>query len=505
MQVQVVLAIKQTNVEWLESTLAMVSDPDSTKYGEYLTFQEISQYVYGDPLAVTKVRTLLNSFGIEPKFTIGETFAVADVNASIVEEMFGANLYEYQHKVHQKLFVIRSIDSVIPNSLMGHVDFVAGISDFPSTRIQPQSRPTIFPSGDVTPQIIEKAYNIDNYTSSNPNNSQAIASFLGQYFNQDDLSSFQTQYGLPSNPVAKIVGTNNPSDPGMEASLDVQYITSTGRNVPTWFISVGKEANGKQEDFMTWLLDIVNNSNSPLVHSISYGDYESTIDSSYMSRTEQEFMKIGISGRSLLFASGDDGTSCSMFKGKFEPMWPASSPHVTSVGGTVSMSQCWDHSGGGFSNMFPTPSYQEDAVQSYLKNNKSLPSSSYFNSSGRGYPDLSVFSVNYDIVILGVPWPVDGTSCAAPTVAGIISLLNDIRLNNGQSTLGFLNPLLYKLNGQAFTDITEVVHVPRYMVYLLLLFCLFRVSIEVKHGAKGFLLQLVGILRQDGEVLISEN
>ena len=37
-----------------------------------------------------------------------------------------------------------------------------------------------------------------------------------------------------------------------------------------------------------------------------------------------------------------------------------------------------------------------------------------------------------------------GTSASTPTVAGIISLLNDARLQNNKSTLGFLNPFLYQ-------------------------------------------------------------
>jgi tripeptidyl-peptidase-1 len=48
---------------------------------------------------------------------------------------------------------------------------------------------------------------------------------------------------------------------------------------------------------------------------------------------------------------------------------------------------------------------------------------------------------------------VSGTSCASPTAAGIFSLLNDVRLQAGQSSLGFLNPLIYE-NAAAFNDIT---------------------------------------------------
>ena len=49
------------------------------------------------------------------------------------------------------------------------------------------------------------------------------------------------------------------------------------------------------------------------------------------------------------------------------------------------------------------------------------------------------------LVVAGmpVPLPVDGTSCAAPTAAGIFGLLNDQRALAGKPPLGFLSPLLY--------------------------------------------------------------
>ena len=46
-----------------------------------------------------------------------------------------------------------------------------------------------------------------------------------------------------------------------------------------------------------------------------------------------------------------------------------------------------------------------------------------------------------------------GTSASTPTVAGIISLLNDARLQKNKSTLGFLNPFLYQ-NSAAMYDVT---------------------------------------------------
>ena len=107
---------------------------------------------------------------------------------------------------------------------------------------------------------------------------------------------------------------------------------------------------------------------------------------------------------------------------------------------------------GGFSNKQPMPDYQKQAVQKYLSSGVA-PSKLYFNESGRAYPDVSAFAVDFTIYYQDIETSVDGTSCA---FAGIVSLLNDTRLNNNQPTLGFMNPLLYgKLMGQGLIDVTK--------------------------------------------------
>ena len=56
-------------------------------------------------------------------------------------------------------------------------------------------------------------------------------------------------------------------------------------------------------------------------------------------------------------------------------------------------------SGGGFSNLFPRPDYQKDAVSSYLAQNNDFPAyAGLFNTSGRGYPDIAAQGVNYSVV-----------------------------------------------------------------------------------------------------------
>ncbi len=93
---------------------------------------------------------------------------------------------------------------------------------------------------------------------------------------------------------------------------------------------------------------------------------------------------------------------------------------TTTTGGEVG----WEYSGGGFSTVFERPSYQEDAVQQYLKKGTymtllelkeemyhppiltwlqlllgGLPDTSYYSQSGRAIPDVSAFSTNYKVLI----------------------------------------------------------------------------------------------------------
>lgn len=56
--------------------------------------------------------------------------------------------------------------------------------------------------------------------------------------------------------------------------------------------------------------------------------------------------------------------------------------------------------GGGFSNVTPRPSYQNDAVSSYLKNTSQVvPPSSYFNMNGRAYADAVTVGHNLEVVL----------------------------------------------------------------------------------------------------------
>lgn len=113
------------------------------------------------------------------------------------------------------------------------------------------------------------------------------------------------------------------------------------------------------------------------------------------------------------------------------------------------------YSGGGFSNVFPLPSYQSSAVTNYLTRYPPPYSSAIYNNSGhaRAYPDISALGLNLATVYLGDIYGVGGTSASTPLIGGVVTLINEARIASGKGPVGFLNPTIYK-HPEAFNDIT---------------------------------------------------
>lgn len=252
------------------------------------------------------------------------------------------------------------------------------------------------------------------------------------------------------------------------------------------------------------------------VISTSYGYNEADLTPFYENRQCYEYMKLGLQGVTFLYSSGDYGvagnggqcidvatgtynngtyfpTTASEFKAKSpqaqpECSTPRSQAHVhvssrtldppqkqkpntisdiTSVGATQvkrgasvtapeKAAESVIYSGGGFSNVFPLPSYQASAVGTYFAHHKPAYGPDRYNTSqhSRGFPDVSANGVNYVIAIDGNFSYVYGTSASAPTFGAIMTLVNSARLGVGKGPVGFINPVIYK-NAWMFNDITE--------------------------------------------------
>lgn len=195
-------------------------------------------------------------------------------------------------------------------------------------------------------------------------------------------------------------------------------------------------------------------------------------------------MKLGLAGTTFLYSSGDYGVAgnggqcCTKAKcaggtynnggrGTFNPSFPGTCPYVTSVGATQIVAgasvtapeiacQSVIYSGGGFSNVFPIPSYQSSAVASYFANHRPSYTSTKYNNSGtvRGFPDVAANGANYVIGLDGSLQLIYGTSASSPTFGGVVTLINEARANVGKGPVGFINPVIYQ-NPTAFNDITS--------------------------------------------------
>ncbi|KAH9950626.1 subtilisin-like protein [Amylocystis lapponica] len=217
----------------------------------------------------------------------------------------------------------------------------------------------------------------------------------------------------------------------------------------------------------------------PEVLSTSYSEVEAAYTRSYVYRQCNEYAKLGLMGTTVIFSSGDDGVAsyfCLTPDGselspdgtRMAPGWPMGCPYVTSVGATQIVpgktihdpeSACMDviYSGGGFSNYFARPAWQESAVATYLdKYPPPYTSEQYNTSSVRGFPDISANGYNYSLLVYGQWQAISGTSASAPVSAAMITAVNDARRALGKGPVGFINPAIYSPEFRgAFNDITN--------------------------------------------------
>jgi tripeptidyl-peptidase-1 len=191
-------------------------------------------------------------------------------------------------------------------------------------------------------------------------------------------------------------------------------------------------------------------------------------------------MKMGLQGVSILYSSGDFGvagnggqcidSATGQFNngtsGTFNPSFPGTCPYVTSVGATQIIngssvnapeqsSERVIFSGGGFSNVFPMPSYQTKAIASYYTNFAPTYTAKQYNNTQkvRGYPDVSANGVNYVTAVDGKFSLTFGTSASCPTFASLLTMINEARIIAKKSPVGFINPVLYS-NPGVLNDIT---------------------------------------------------
>jgi len=337
----------------------------------------------------------------------------------------------------------------------------------PPTIAQCQSR---FGATCLTPDLLRRAYGVDSLIDSGVTGAGVtigIVDSFGSPTLAHDLQVFDETFGLPPIDLEVIApaGTPppfNPQDSDMatwagETTLDVEvaHAIAPGAKIVV-IVTPTSETEGLQgfpeivaaEKAVLSRVDVISQSFAATEPTFSSPDQVRALSASIYPAAKA-------AGIAILSSSGDSGpTDLSADLKTLYPrpvtVWPASDPLVTAVGGTRlglgldglrnGPDQGWSGAGaggGGVSEIFDRPAFQANL--------------SGVSGAGRAVPDISLDAAPSTGMLVystfsGEQWsPQGGTSHAAPLLAGIIALADQV----AKARVGYLNDALYRLAGTA--------------------------------------------------------
>jgi subtilase family serine protease len=473
----------------LDALLRAQRDRSSPQYRKWLTPEQYADRFGVSRKDLARITSWLERMGfsdIQPARS--RTFVTMSGNAALVQYAFQTPVHRY--RVGGKLHYANSSDPVLPQELRGRVTGIRGLNDFrlrPRARLRPRLTSEISGNHFMAPGDFATIYGVQAlYNSGIDGTGQRIA-IAGQTGIQlSDIEAFQTAAGLPVKDPEIVLtgpdpGTN--SDDEAEADLDIEWAGAVARGATIVYVN--------SQDVFTSATYAVDNNLAPVL-SITYGACETQISQSQLHSMNSLFAQANAQGITVLTASGDQGAAdceavtATRATSGLAVDFPASSPYVTSVGGTTfnegtgtywtatnganggsALSYipevAWNDTvgggtlsatGGGVSKLFQKPSWQQGT---------GVP-----NDGFRDVPDVALAaSPSHDgYLICSGGWctngfrnsgtyfdVIGGTSCGAPTFAGIVALINQ---QTGGSQ-GNINPVLYSLasiSPDAFHDVT---------------------------------------------------
>lgn len=443
------LSVDSGNIESFQQNVIDLSTPGHPSYGQHLSLEQVRQQLSPPPEVSNRIVSWLNSENItaDSIATDGNWFTFS-TSVAQAERLLKTQFFHYQ-KSDTETSVIRSLQYSVPSEIHSLIQVIQ-----PTTRFAEFSRPQAVAREEsipiaqrdyttscgtvVTPGCLRDLYDLGNSTAlPDVRNRLGIAGFLEEYAHHSDFFEFiqvyaPNQVGANFSVQSINGGQNDESSTksSIEANMDVQYAITLAYNVlATFYTTAGRgplvpdkdqpnASHNTNEPYLEQLHYMVNlpDSELPAVLSMSYGEAEQTVPKEYATAVCNLFAQLGARGVSVIFSSGDEGPghSCQSndgsYRAKFLPDFPASCPFVTSVGGTfeVEPEKAISFSGGGFSDYFQRPSYQDALVQRYIDKYGARWTGLY-NPLGRGIPDVAAQSNRFVVRDHGTYLSVGGT------------------------------------------------------------------------------------------------
>jgi kumamolisin len=420
------------------------------------------------PADVARVTEVLGRYGlsVDALTQVGRSLHVSGP-ASAMAAAFHADLGVYEGG-GQRQYRGREGELSIPKELADIVTGVQGLDQRQVAYRKATTRATAAGTAPFGPADIESHYTFPSGNGSGQ--TIAVAEFgeptgAGQFappvYFPGDVTAFCAKYDRPA-PNANVVPVNltplTPSqlpqqgqsvalDEAGEVMMDVEIIASLcpKANVLVYF------ATFDQKGWVDLLDTVVAGAKGlPVTLSVSWGTAEDSTDwsSAALAAINERLQIASMHGITVCVASGDDGSSDAMSGKRAHVDFPASSPFVLAVGGTMitgGQEVGWwvspgrrngkgsGASGGGVSVKFTRPAWQNVEIKSV----NPAP------IDGRVVPDVSALAGNpgYDLILDGQSSPNGGTSASAPVWASLLARMNAALPAAKQQR--FVSPLLY--------------------------------------------------------------
>ncbi len=436
---------------------------------KYLTREEYANQHAADPADLAKVEAFAKANGL---VVLDSSPARRSVflsgTAAAMQTAFGTTIEQHEHD--DGSYRGRSGTLSVPTELAAIVEGVFGIDDRPVAKphyqlrrppaaigIQPHAA-----GGAFTPPELAKLY---NFPPGLDGAGQCIGIIeLGGGYRTADIKAYFQKLGLSVPQVTTVRvdgGKNQPSTAegaDGEVMLDIEVAAAVA---PKAKIAVYFAPNTDKGFLDALTMAIHDTVHKPSVLSISWGSAELNWTLQAMRSFDQALQTAAALGVTVCAAAGDNGSGDAVADGKPHADFPATSPFMLACGGTkliaaggaITSEVVWNESansatGGGVSDVFDTPAYQQAA---------GVPLTAYPSARpGRAIPDVAGDAdpaTGYQVRVDGQEFVIGGTSAVAPLWAGLIALMNQ----KLAQPVGFLNPMLYGtvVNTGSFRDIVS--------------------------------------------------
>jgi tripeptidyl-peptidase I len=346
---ELIFVVQQQNMEELTRILHDVSNPSSPNYGQHMSVEQVSAMTMNVPGRNAIVDYLHTNGATVTREILSGDLITAIAPVSVWEKVLDTKFYTFhqlQLEGHVQEVVGAEMYS-IPRVLELHLQSVLNVIEMPAytalgllTRVEQKSKKgfrtqVTDPPGYLRPQEIREFYNMTTAFGSAQSTQSAVA-FADNYFSPLSLAYFQEFISFQKLQPALTIGgfiSDSPLDDSGEGNLDIQYLIGISPGSPTTFWH-------NDGGFNTWLNEVLNTPNPPLVLSMSYGMQESMVSAATHEAVTTAAKKLGIIGVTLVVASGDDGAVGTDSRSvppvcAYQPYFPAGNPYFTAIGGTA--------------------------------------------------------------------------------------------------------------------------------------------------------------------------